>query len=217
MIGNQKDFIESSDDSSSSDDDMIGPSIPKSILSAQEEEAKAKKRLQKNSKSNVHGMPHSTSRPEWMTLPPSWANPGTATKQIDPPYIKSRFFMTKKTAQRVQKQTGASSSWLESETDRTKREAEEMMGLRNIKNSSESDNHTKSSKGNTKHTHRSTKNANTISISIQKNTSKVTKPKKEQSATFNREELMSTRSERKKQILQRTANIMSKFEGSENL
>ncbi|KAK9369673.1 hypothetical protein V1509DRAFT_618768 [Lipomyces kononenkoae] len=65
-------------------------------------------------------------RDEWMTLPPTKSD--WAAKQNDPLQLRARKFMTGSSALRAGQ--GADKSWMETEAERKKRVAEEMMGLR---------------------------------------------------------------------------------------
>ncbi|KAK9240158.1 hypothetical protein V1525DRAFT_396128 [Lipomyces kononenkoae] len=70
--------------------------------------------------------PRASVRDEWMTLPPTKSD--WAAKQSDPLQIRPRKFLTGSSAQRAGQ--GADKSWMETEAERKKRVAEEMMGLR---------------------------------------------------------------------------------------
>ncbi|KAK9493512.1 hypothetical protein V1508DRAFT_415707 [Lipomyces doorenjongii] len=65
-------------------------------------------------------------RDEWMTLPPTKSD--WAAKQADPLQLRPRKFLTGSSASRAGQD--ADQSWMETETERKKRVAEEMMGLR---------------------------------------------------------------------------------------
>ncbi|KAK9377763.1 uncharacterized protein V1513DRAFT_482123 [Lipomyces chichibuensis] len=65
-------------------------------------------------------------RDEWMTLPPTKSD--WAAKQTDPLQLRPRKFLTGSSASRAGQ--GADQSWMETEAERKKRVAEEMMGLR---------------------------------------------------------------------------------------
>ncbi|KAK9387008.1 hypothetical protein V1515DRAFT_602613 [Lipomyces mesembrius] len=65
-------------------------------------------------------------RDEWMTLPPTKSD--WAAKQADPLQLRPRKFLTGSSASGAAQ--GADQSWMETEAERKKRVAEEMMGLR---------------------------------------------------------------------------------------
>ncbi|KAK9488664.1 hypothetical protein V1527DRAFT_510316 [Lipomyces starkeyi] len=65
-------------------------------------------------------------RDEWMTLPPTKSD--WAAKQTDPLQLRPRKFLTGSSASRAGQD--ADQSWMETEAERKKRVAEEMMGLR---------------------------------------------------------------------------------------
>ncbi|KAK9247644.1 hypothetical protein V1506DRAFT_531762 [Lipomyces tetrasporus] len=70
--------------------------------------------------------PSGSARDEWMTMPPSKSD--WAAKQSDPLQLRPRKFLSGSSASRAGQ--GADRSWMETEAERKKRVAEEMMGLR---------------------------------------------------------------------------------------
>ncbi|KAK9462485.1 uncharacterized protein V1516DRAFT_670385 [Lipomyces oligophaga] len=113
---------------SSSDDDDFGPALPKPA-EIEQEEAAARQRLAKVAYSESQSSAPNSSRSkreEWMTVPPTeqdWAR-----SRADPTQIKNKKFLSGPSATTGKR--GADRTWSETESERKKRVAEEMMGLR---------------------------------------------------------------------------------------